>query len=722
MGMDNIPQELRCLRQWVCYRPERDPENPDRLKKPPYRTDGAYAKPNDPDTWTTFDEARKAVEEGGHGFTGVGFVLTAGDPYAVVDMDHVRDPETGEVCERAAAAVEALDSYAEVSCSGTGIHVFVRAENPEGGHRKDNAFGPGTEYEVYDGGTGGRYIAMTGDILDGRAEVQDRQEAFTAVYREFFPEATTEGGNPTERGAPSLWTSTASEVLEVMRRSRKWPEIEPLMRGDTAAHGGDDSCADLALCNHLAFFTGKSPDLMDELFRGSGLMRGKWDEMHGAQTYGQKTIAKAVQDCRAVYDRGYSSGQPGAVSPSQWQTTGLPQAMDLTEHWGSWGDMRKPVLVEGLLRKGHKAVYSSASKAGKSWAALNLAVAVCTGSSWMGFHCEQGPVLYVNFEIDPASFAHRCETVAREAWQRTCGDKGQEEYERAVASNLRVLNYRGQSCESKDFAEAIIREADRIPNLALVVIDPLYMFSDADENSAKETKDVMAQLDRICEDSGAALMFVHHYTKGKPGQKSAMDRFSGSGVFARSPDAVIDVAPLHVDQDNAELVGELDGAVPLRLEASLREFAPMAPVNVLYSHPLYLRTDSKAVACLDVEGENQAREKRDKAKRGRMAEADSEEARYLKAFRACADSGDSHEAGGITYVRWTSLYRKVKEIDADLVKGVSEKTAKAHAEACTCFGTCYSKDVGISGQGPRGVLLFSLLTSTEGEPLQGGAA
>ena len=318
MGMDNIPPELRDLRQWVCYRPEPDPKKPGKLKKPPYRTNGVYAKPNDPATWATFDEARRAVEEGGYGFTGVGFMLTAGDPYAVVDLDHVRNPETGSIHPGAAAVVKALDSYTEVSCSGTGIHVFVRAEKPEGGNKKEGAFGPGTDFEAYDGrgmtpSKSNRYIAMTGDILDGRAEVRDRQAEYTAVYREFFPEAATEGGNPTEKGAPSLWTSTASEVLEVMERSQKWPEIEPLMKGDTTAHGGDDSSADLALCNHLAFFTGKDADLMDELFRGSGLMRPKWDEMHGAQTYGQMTIAKAVQDCRAVYDPAYRSKAPTAA-------------------------------------------------------------------------------------------------------------------------------------------------------------------------------------------------------------------------------------------------------------------------------------------------------------------------------------------------------------------------------------------------------------------------
>jgi len=100
-------------------------------------------------------------------------------------------------------------------------------------------------------------------------------------------------------------------VIDLMLKSAHAEEIGRLLRGDTSAYGGDDSAADLALCNHLAFWTGKDPQAIDRIFRKSGLMRPKWDEKRGAQTYGERTIPRPSQ------------GPQSVMSPAAWSGTSL---------------------------------------------------------------------------------------------------------------------------------------------------------------------------------------------------------------------------------------------------------------------------------------------------------------------------------------------------------------------------------------------------------------
>ena len=123
---DNIPQELRDRPQWVNFRLE---ERKGKVTKVPY-TPGTDKKASTRDllTWRTFAEA-VASQDGG-GYDGIGFVFCSGDPYAGIDLDGCRDPETGELEGWAAEVVADLDGYAEVSPSGRGVHIIVRGDAP----------------------------------------------------------------------------------------------------------------------------------------------------------------------------------------------------------------------------------------------------------------------------------------------------------------------------------------------------------------------------------------------------------------------------------------------------------------------------------------------------------------------------------------------------------------------------------------------------------------
>ncbi|WP_312613793.1 VapE domain-containing protein [Oscillibacter sp.] len=134
----------------------------------------------------------------------------------------------------------------------------------------------------------------------------DKTEQVKQIVGKYFPEKpkVESGENLHHQAVPKMVTTsnqTAADVIQIAERSRNGELFKALMRGDTSAHNGDDSAADLALCNLLAFYTRKDADLMDQIFRSSGLIRPKWDTKRGASTYGQQTIQRAIADIQAAY-------------------------------------------------------------------------------------------------------------------------------------------------------------------------------------------------------------------------------------------------------------------------------------------------------------------------------------------------------------------------------------------------------------------------------------
>ena len=149
--LDNLPKELRRRRQWVVWKLEKRPGE-DKPTKMPYIAGGAgKADTTDLMTWRTFEEAVQALRTGR--YNGVGFVFSSGDPYAGVDLDDCRNPETGELEEWAEKIVEAFGGYAEVSQSGTGVHIIVKGKAPNKKRGKVEAY------------SSERFFAMTGQVL-----------------------------------------------------------------------------------------------------------------------------------------------------------------------------------------------------------------------------------------------------------------------------------------------------------------------------------------------------------------------------------------------------------------------------------------------------------------------------------------------------------------------------------------------------------------------------
>ena len=313
----------------------------------------------------------------------------------------------------------------------------------------------------------------------------------------------------------------------------------------------------------------------------------------------------------------------------------LPDAESLYDRIRKAEPLSQPIIgteERGLLRRGHKMLVQGPSKAGKSMLLIELAIAMATGSDWLGYPCSRGRVLYVNLEIDPPSLDCRFRKVADDVLTKgTAGDDWMR--------NVDVWNLRGKSSPMDVLAPRLIRRMAG-KGYSMVIIDPLYKVITGDENSASEMAAFCNQFDKVAAQTGASVVYCHHYSKGFQGAKRAIDRGSGSGVFGRDPDAILDVAPLEVPEKRES---ELGTTTCWRVSVTLREFAPPSPIDLYYRYPVHVLDHAGKLAKLKVEGEDpylKNKEKRDKANQEQIKADQDEKNKLLKeAVDACEEEG-----------------------------------------------------------------------------------
>ena len=370
----------------------------------------------------------------------------------------------------------------------------------------------------------------------------------------------------------------------------------------------------------------------------------------------------------------------------------LPDPEALSSVWDDMPELAPP-LIAGVLRQGHKMLLAGPSKAGKSFALIELCCAIAEGREWLGWRCAKGRVLYVNLELDRASALHRFRDVyAALGW------------EPANVASIDVWNLRGKSVPMDKLAPKLVRRASR-KNYATVVIDPIYKVITGDENSADQMAAFCNQFDLVASQLGCAVVYCHHHSKGFQGAKRSMDRASGSGVFARDPDALLDMSELELTDDCrrarvdalswAAMQRVMDerepgwrGALPLepqsgpaqlcryaadnlpketyaallaaseavrgasrswtawRIDGTLREFPKFPPVNLWFEYPTHSPDADGSLSDLSVEGEWQAltpqqrRRKGQERSRGRARELQAEKVSAMReAIAACGEDG-----------------------------------------------------------------------------------
>lgn len=367
-------------------------------------------------------------------------------------------------------------------------------------------------------------------------------------------------------------------------------------------------------------------------------------------------------------------------------TDDLPDTECLADDWDDLPPLAD-ALISGVLRQGHKMLLAGPSKAGKSFALIELCIAIAEGKTWLGrFSCAQGKVLYINLELDRPSCLHRFKDV-----YTAMG---------LAPDNLRnidIWNLRGASVPMDKLAPKLIRRAGK-KGYTAVILDPIYKVITGDENSADQMAKFCNQFDVVCRALDCAVIYCHHHSKGAQGGKRSMDRASGSGVFARDPDAMLDMTELTItdaireqlhnkaacrvikamldkrghadayDPDDAlsksrmltiakEKLGladlraidaevaaaqkKADSMTAWRIEGTLREFASFAPVNLWFDYPVH-KLDSGLLEDLQPDSDfrtlgakGASRRWGDKAKQSkdRKAELDT-------AFEACMMDGE----------------------------------------------------------------------------------
>ena len=285
----NFPRDLLSLAQWVCWRIESRDDKPTKV---PYSVNGQRAASDNPATWASFDAACKAFLNGN--YNGVGFMFSEHDPYIGIDFDKCIQPD-GTIDQAKLKHFFALNSYTERSQSGTGAHIIVKGLLPPGG-RKSNQ----QQIEIYDRK---RFFVVTGDCFDGYStKAEERQAQIEQFHKLIFPAKEQAAQQHHANGNGQIPTDDQT-LLDRMFSSRNGADIQALWNGDKTPYNGDESAADLALCNYLAFWTGNDAARMDRMFRQSRLYRDhKWNRpARTGEKYGEGTIARAIAATKETY-------------------------------------------------------------------------------------------------------------------------------------------------------------------------------------------------------------------------------------------------------------------------------------------------------------------------------------------------------------------------------------------------------------------------------------
>ncbi len=317
-------------------------------------------------------------------------------------------------------------------------------------------------------------------------------------------------------------------------------------------------------------------------------------------------------------------------------------------------------LIAGILRRGHKMLISGPSKAGKSFLLMELSIAIAEGKEWLGFQCKKGKVLYVNLEIDPASAINRFLKIYEELG-----------IPMEHTDDIVIWNLRGHAVPLDELVPKLIRRV-KDQHFDAIVIDPIYKVITGDENNASEMGRFCNQFDKICSETGCSTIYCHHHSKGAQGAKKAMDRASGSGVFARDPDAQLDIIQLELSEDIENNVQD-DNDTAWRLESSLREFPNIKPVNFWFDYPVH-RVDAKGMLN-EMPAQGTVKAGRIKNPRSKTADAAGDE--FRTAYDALNMDGTVtvQDIAGYMGVIDKTIYARIKKMNGEFIleKGVIKK-------------------------------------------------
>lgn len=287
--------------------------------------------------------------------------------------------------------------------------------------------------------------------------------------------------------------------------------------------GGDYSLASSQL-SKLGYGTKRNPAI------------SKLEEKHAKQ---QEQLAEIIDDLPPI--RPY------------WEDDKDPEFTSMPEE-----------LIKGMLHRRSKMIVSAPSKARKSWLMLDLALSIAGGASWLGYETTQTPVLFIDFELQAPMYRNRRAQIM------------EAKYSKKQVIPFYELLLRGKDVNPQKL-EAHISSKVKELGIGFIVFDPIYKIESFDECKAQEVSNLLKWFEKLCSKLNVSIAFSHHYAKGNASAKESIDRASGSGVWARDPDALL---MLTSHEENDVFV----------LESHLRNFPPQPPICIKWETPLWQRT------------------------------------------------------------------------------------------------------------------------------------
>jgi putative DNA primase/helicase len=460
-----IPDVLKGTPQWGVWRSLDG-------KKVPYTALETPAAPNKPETWLSYEAARTLRNNDPEQFQGLGFVFSANDRFAGVDLDACRHPKTKALAFWAQEVIQRLETYTEVSPSGTGVKLFLQGSLARGG--KFTLGGEvGQKKPAIESYSQGRYFTVTGEHLLGTpSEVHERQEALDAL---------------------------AADVATLIKVAKD-KAAKQLIGGDLSAYNGDASAADMALVNYLAQVVGNDAEQIERLFKLTLLHREKTDSNRGGETYLQRTIRKALESYKPLEGAkpaAQTSTVGGGSKPSKWPVQCVANVKWKQPQW----------LWEPLLPRGYLVSLAGDTGSGKTTIATLIATRLTKGlhlytGEPTGVACN---VLFLVTEN------HTSEVLAPQVGLYG-GDAG------------RVFVAPIPSLATVD----VWRELLETYKPVLVIVDLIQeAMAGVRMNSMEETRKVLAPIGQLAEHYNTTILFIQHLGKDTE-ERKAYHRTPGS--------------------------------------------------------------------------------------------------------------------------------------------------------------------------------------------------
>lgn len=477
MQYANVPEQLKAFPRWVTYKIE---HKDGRKTKIPYNPNtGERAKAGQPQTWGRFEEAVSALNTGKYG--GIGFEFHK-DGFVGIDFDNCI--ENGVLNEWVSTWVARFNSYVEYSPSGTGIHIICEGKLPDKAIKRPEA-------EMYDCG---RFFTVTGKEYGLTRPLREAQEAINALYEEITPK---------KQNKPVQTSTTAvsledSKLLEIAEKAKNGSTFTKLYQGDWQGLYKSQSEADIALCNMLAFYTGKDHMQMDRLFRSSGLMRDKWDRKQNGTTYGAITIQNSIDCCTEVYNPRKSPQEVFSVSIGGDDKTKhvldtIPAEVLQVKEIPDITFVVVDMIPQGL------SLLASPPKYGKSWFVLDLCLSVAAGESFLNHQTVKKGCLYLALEDSERRLKDRMNKVLS-------GKRAPQNFDYAISA-LDIGNGLMEQLENYVISHK---------ETGLIVIDTLQKVrspSSGKENQYSADYRETACLKRFADRHNICLLLVHHLRK-----------------------------------------------------------------------------------------------------------------------------------------------------------------------------------------------------------------